>query len=171
MTARPPCRSSTKWTRKHEANYFSPMRPRTGASVLSASQTTTELAGAQCGHEVEVRLEAAVDLDGCIAGAEDAFALAPDGEIGNLLTKESVETLDHPVIEAYGTQSAAIGIESGGQVKQARQGLEMLWRKAPIFHLGSNQHPVRNRLGRNACQDRPPIIEGELGQGHDGDRK
>src|SRR5260370_41990665 len=126
-------------------------------------RSSTELARAQRGHEVEVRLEAAVDLYGRVAGAEDALALAPAGGSGKHLAKEGVQTLDHPVIEAYLTQSAAIGIEFGGQVMQARQGREMLWRKAPIFHLGSNQHPVRNRLGRNACPDRPPIVEGGLG--------
>ena len=37
--------------------------------------------------------------------------------------------------------------------------------------LGSSQHPVGNRLSRYTCQNRPPVIEGELGQGYDGDRE
>ena len=41
---------------------------------------------------------------------------------------------------------------------QAGQGLEILRCKAPILELGSNQNPVRNRLGCNARQNRPPII-------------
>jgi hypothetical protein len=54
---------------------------------------------------------------------------------------------------------------------QAGQSLEILGRKPAILNLCGNQHPVRNRLGGNACQNRPPIIKGELGQGHDRDRE
>src|SRR5216683_2835627 len=121
-----------------------------------------ELAGAQRSCEVEIGLQAAVDLDGGVARAEGAFALAPDGECGNLLADEGVKTLDNPVIGAHQTQSSAIRVEIGGKIMQPGQGLEMLWHKAPIIDLGSNQHPVRNRLGRNAGQERPPIVEGEL---------
>ena len=54
---------------------------------------------------------------------------------------------------------------------QARQGREILWCKAPILYLSSNQHSVRNRLSCNARQDRPPIIEGELRKGYNRDQE
>src|SRR6267378_909669 len=128
-------------------------------------------AGAQRGREVEIGLKAAVDLDGGVTGADDALAFAPDGKTRNPLAKESIEALNNPVIEAYQTQSAAIEIEIRGQIMQPGKGLEILRSKAPILYLGSNQHAVRNRLGCNACQDRPPVVKGKLGQSHDRDRK
>src|SRR6266478_4766415 len=62
-----------------------------------------ESAGAQRGREVEVGLQAAIHLDGGVAGADDALALAPGGQRRNLLAKERVEASDNPVIEAYQT--------------------------------------------------------------------
>ena len=129
------------------------------------------LAGAQRGREVEIGLKAAINLNGGVSGADDTFTFAPDRESGNLLAEEGIDTFDSPVIESYQTQSAAIWTEIRGQIMQAGQGLEILRCKAPILDLGSNQDPVRNRLGGNASQNRPPIIKGELGQGHDRDRE
>src|ERR1700676_3281669 len=107
------------------------------------------LAGAQRGREVEIGLKAAVDLNGGVTGADDPLALAPGGETGNFLGKEGIEAFDRPIIESYQTQAAAIWIEIRGQIMQAGQSLEILRCEAAILHLGSNQHPVRNRLGCN----------------------
>src|SRR2546430_16763863 len=146
---------------------------RTIHSILmdSGGRLAVELAGAQRGREVEVGLKTAIDLNGGVTSADDLFTFAPDCESGNLLAEDDIEAFDDPVIETYQTQSTAIWMEIRGQIMQAGQGLEILWRKAPILHLGSNQHPVRNWLSCNARQDRPPIVQGELRQGYNRDGK
>ena len=68
------------------------------------TQLRDDLARAeQRGREVEVGLQAAIHLDGGVAGADDALALTPGGQRRNLLAKERVEASDNPVIEAYQT--------------------------------------------------------------------
>src|SRR5258708_39616979 len=122
----------------------------------------SELAGPQRGREVEISLQAAVDQHCGVTGADGSFALAPQGECGNLLAQDCVKTFNKPEIDSYQAHSAAIALEVGGQIMQASKGLEMLRGKPPVVYWGRNQHPVRNRLGSNSCHHRPPIIQGEL---------
>jgi hypothetical protein len=61
----------------------------------------SELAGAQGSREVQIGLQAAVDLDGGVTGANDALALAPGGESRHPLAEQRIEALNRPVIRAY----------------------------------------------------------------------
>ena len=51
------------------------------------------------------------------------------------------------------------------------KGFEMPGTEAPVFHVCRRQNPVGERLSCYACHDRPPVIQGELGKGHNRDRQ
>ena len=72
------------------------------------------LAGAKGGGELKIGLQAAVNLDGGVAGADDALADAPRSECGEALPGEGIQALDYTIVEAHKAQAAAIGKEIGG---------------------------------------------------------
>jgi hypothetical protein len=134
-------------------------------------RVAAESAGAKRRRKLEICLEAAVHLDGGVAGANDALAYAPSGNSGNAGPGESVEGSYHTVVDSHETESAAIRIEIGGQIMQSSECPEVLRGDAPVFNASSRQYPVGDRLGCNSCQNRPPVVQGELGQRNNGDRK
>jgi len=143
-----------------------------GNACLSFERALAEaLAGAKRSGKLEIGLEAAVHLDGGVAGADDALADAPGSNSGDPSPEEEIEAFYGTEVKAHESEPAAAGIEIRGQIMESGKRFEVLLGDAAVFHAGSGQHPVRDRLGSYSCQHRAPVVQAELGQGNNGDRK
>jgi len=97
----------------------------------------TELAGAERSGELEIGLEPAIHLDGGVAGADRALAIAPGAMAGTRGPARASRTLDHTVVETHEAESAAIRIEIGSQVMQPGKRSKVLRGHAPVFIASS----------------------------------
>jgi hypothetical protein len=120
------------------------------------------LAGTHGGGQLQIRLETSPNLNGGVACANDALALAPSLDGWKHLAEEGIETFDGTVIEAYIAQSAARRRQIRGQIVKTGESLEMSGGNPSIFDTGGSQHAVRDRLGCNSCQDSSPVVQSEL---------
>jgi hypothetical protein len=120
------------------------------------------LAGTHGGGQLQIRLETAANLNGGVACANNALALAPSLDGWKHLAEEGIETFDGTVIEAHIAQSAARWRQIRGQIVKTGESLEMSGGNPSIFDAGGSQHPVRDRLGCNSCQDSSPVVQSEL---------
>jgi hypothetical protein len=124
--------------------------------------SVSELAGTHRGGQLQVRLETAANLNGGVACADDALAFAPDPNGWEHLAEEDVESFDGAVIEAHKAQSTVRRRQLRGQIVKTSESLEMSGSNPSIFDAGGSQHPVRDRLGCNSCQDSSPVVKSEL---------
>jgi hypothetical protein len=129
-----------------------------GRKLVSVS----ELAGTHRGGQLQIRLKAAANLNGGVAGANDALTFAPNRDGWEHLAKEGVETFDGAVIEPYKAQSTVRRRQFRGQIVKTSESLEMSGSNPSIFDAGGSQHPVRDRLGCNSCQNSSPVVKSEL---------
>ena len=125
------------------------------------------LARAQRSGELEIGLQAAVDLDGGVMRADQALAFAPGSQHW-----ENPKTSHEPIVNSHKTQAALIRLfQVRSQFMKLRQGFKVLRQEAAVFDMSGGKHAVRDRLRGNACQHGSPVIESELRHGHNRDRE
>ena len=76
-----------------------------GKPALQIAARWTDSAGAEGCGEGQVGLEAAIDLDGGVAGADDLLMLAPGGETWEVFAEERVGGLHGGVVGANQAQA------------------------------------------------------------------
>jgi len=129
-----------------------------------SSRRTPKLTGAERGAEGHVRLEAAVDLDGSVAGADQAFAGAPGSELREVLAEEVVSGVNERVVGADDAEAAFRSVQFGREFVELGENGEVFPGEAAVFGVDGSEDACGDRLRGDAGQYRAPVVDGELGQ-------